>query len=266
MSGAAGLILWQPHLYRALESPVHFLARGIFREQVRKFCSGKLPEGSFFRKHRRREKQNTASTQVQQVLSTVSKAPSLQEITPRERPLEAASALGPQLDLAGRLAEAGTGLISLEGAHALARYLNDTAQGEVWFEDHPWLHPVAQELAALGTRTHLARDEWALPTDTAVTLGLGVIPDLGSVLRPGGQGPAAWLPLRARRHVVLVPPGQANLNIQEALTLSGKHQESLVTWLTGPTRTADIEKILVLGAQGPAEMIVVLYHPQPPGD
>ena len=64
----------------------------------------------------------------------------------------------------------------------------------------------------------------------------------------------------------MTPPEHASLNFQEALTLTTQQQESLVTWLTGPTRTADIEKILVLGAQGPAEMTVVLYRPQPPGE
>jgi hypothetical protein len=47
--------------------------------------------------------------------------------------------------------------------------------------------------------------------------------------------------------------------------MSRQQEEGLVTWLTGPTRTADIEKILVLGAQGPAEMTVVLLPPTTTG-
>jgi len=34
----------------------------------------------------------------------------------------------------------------------------------------------------------------------------------------------------------------------------------MVTWLTGPSRTADIEKVLVQGAQGPQELHLVLYQ------
>jgi len=148
----------------------------------------------------------------------------------------------------------------------LARYLKDNTQGEVWLEDHPWLRPVAQELAGLGTPSRLVRDEWAPPADTAVTVGLGVIPETASVVTAGGAGPAAWLPFRARHHVVVVPPDQASLDLQEALALSSNPMGGLATWLTGPTRTADIEKILVLGAQGPAEMTVVLYQPQASGE
>jgi L-lactate utilization protein LutB len=36
----------------------------------------------------------------------------------------------------------------------------------------------------------------------------------------------------------------------------------MISWLTGPSRTADIEKVLVLGAQGPREFQVVLYQPE----
>jgi L-lactate dehydrogenase complex protein LldG len=63
--------------------------------------------------------------------------------------------------------------------------------------------------------------------------------------------------------VVLVQPEQAGLTIPEALDLVKERHEGVITWLTGPTRTADIEKILVLGAQGPAAMTVVLYQPAP---
>jgi L-lactate utilization protein LutC len=33
-----------------------------------------------------------------------------------------------------------------------------------------------------------------------------------------------------------------------------------VSWLTGPSRTADLEKGLVLGAQGPRTIEIILYQ------
>jgi L-lactate dehydrogenase complex protein LldF len=265
LAGAARWVLGQPRLYRTLESPVRFLGRGGLREQAQELLGGELPDQSFFKKHQRTWKKDISrdlEPQIQPVTTESTPAP---EIFPQETQLEGNISPELKLDPAGRLAEVGTDLINLEGAEALARYLNKTAQGEVWLEDHPWLLPVAQELTTLGAQAHLARDIWAPEADTAVTLGLGVIPELGSVLVDGGQSLADWLPLRARRHVVVVPPGQTSLDIREGLKLVKKHQGSLMTWLTGPTRTADIEKILVLGAQGPAEMTVVLYQPQSTG-
>jgi L-lactate dehydrogenase complex protein LldF len=265
LAGAARWVLGQPRLYRALDSPVRFLARGSLRKGAQELLGGELPDESFFQKHKRTWKQDILKglePQIQPVTTEFSPAP---EIAPQETQPEGKASPEPELDPASRLAEAGTDLISIEGAQALARYLNKTARGEVWLEDHPWLLPVAQELTTWGTQAHLARDTWAPEADTAVTMGLGVISELGSVLVAGGQSPADWLPLRARRHVVVVPPRQTSLDIREGLKLARKHQGSLMTWLTGPTRTADIEKILVLGAQGPAEMTVVLYQPQSSG-
>jgi L-lactate dehydrogenase complex protein LldF len=267
LTGAAGFILGEPLFYRSLESPAHFLAQAIFRKQAQKLFRGTLPEKSFFRKFKYSRNRYSFKEPGPDISSSV---------PPREVPSDPLLKKGGEItgdsspqppgDLAGRLAEVGTSLVRLTGPRALARYLNEMTQGDVFLEDHPWLEPVAQGLTNMGTLCRVVRDEWAPQADTAVTVGLGVIPATASVLTAGGRGPAAWLPLRARRHVVVVPPDQAGLDIQEALTLIDKQQESLITWLTGPTRTADIEKILVLGAQGPAEMTVVLYQPQPPGE
>jgi ferredoxin len=261
LARAAGWVLGQPQVYRALESPVQCLARGGLREQAQEFLGAELPGESFFRKYKGIGEKDISRDLIPPILPVTTAAPHFPEIAPKKTQQEGGLVSGPKLDITARLAEVGTDLINLEGAPALARYLNKTARGDIWLEDHPWLLPVAQELATLETQAHLARDAWAPEADTAVTVGLGFLPELGSVLVPGGQGHDAWLPLRARRHVVLVPSGQGSLGIQEALTLTRRPQGSLVTWLTGPTRTADIEKILVLGAQGPAEMTVVLYQP-----
>ncbi|NCZ97199.1 hypothetical protein EBZ02_08650, partial [bacterium] len=36
------------------------------------------------------------------------------------------------------------------------------------------------------------------------------------------------------------------------------HLPSMLSFITGPSRTGDIERILVLGAHGPKELLVVL--------
>lgn len=266
LTRTAGAILRRPRLYRVLESPARALFRGFGRGWVRDHLGSDLPRESFFETH----KQSGTKDLFQYSDSAV---PAIPASTPRaltsqsagEKPHETPSP-SPPPDPPDRWAEAGTELISLQGAKALARYLGETARGELWLEDHAWLRPVARELAELGIAAQVARKDGALGLDTAVTVGLGLIPELGSVLVPGGQGPAGRLPLQARRHVVLAPPGSANLNVQEALDLVKEHQGSLVTWLTGPTRTADIEKILVMGAQGPAELTIIFYQPQPSGE
>jgi len=164
-----------------------------------------------------------------------------------------------------RFAEAGASFRTLAGPQALAAFLREVAGGPLWLEDHPWLRPVADNLAALGIPARLARDQWAPEADTVVSVGLGAVAETGSVLVAPPPGPAAWLPFRACRQVVVVPAARAGLSLAESLALAATTPEPFLTWLTGPTRTADIEKVLVLGAQGPAHLDVVAYDPGPGG-
>lgn len=159
-----------------------------------------------------------------------------------------------------RLKEVAGRLHRARGPQALAEILAQDAGGPLWLEDHPWLQEAAPELEKIGLSPRIAPEIWEMEAHTAVTVGLGAVPETGSVL-VAGDGPASWLSLQARVHVVLVPTQRADLSFSQALDLTGKHEAPMVTWLTGPTRTADIEKVLILGAQGPGELVVVIYEP-----
>jgi L-lactate dehydrogenase complex protein LldG len=161
--------------------------------------------------------------------------------------------------LEARLLEAGSRLYRAAGLEELARVLAREAGEPVWLEDHPWLREAVAELEKSGLRPRVAGETWELDADTAVTVGLGAVSETGSVL-VAGNGPAGWLPLQARKHIILVPAGFADLTLSQALDLTSQADSPLVTWLTGPTRTADIEKVLILGAQGPGELVVVIYE------
>ncbi|MHB8067380.1 MAG: LUD domain-containing protein [Desulfobaccales bacterium] len=167
---------------------------------------------------------------------------------------------GPPANLQTRLQDAGSSFQEIRGPEALARYLAGQAPGTLWLEEHPWLRQAAPELEKAGVETAFAGRSWAPDADTAVTVALGAIPETGSVIMPGGAGPATWLPFRVRRLIVLVPPNKENLSLPLALEMAAREKTGLTTWLTGPSRTADIEKVLVLGAQGPEQLDVVIYR------
>ena len=66
------------------------------------------------------------------------------------------------------------------------------------------------------------------------------------------------------QHVVLARPSQVVAEIGDALrAVQGHHGENLPSMLsltTGPSRTADIEKTLVLGAHGPRRLTLFLLE------
>jgi len=64
-------------------------------------------------------------------------------------------------------------------------------------------------------------------------------------------------------HVVLAHSNQIVESIKDGFTkIGGKydHLPSQITLISGPSRTADIEKTLVMGAHGPRELIVLIQQ------
>jgi len=130
----------------------------------------------------------------------------------------------------------------------------------LWLEDHPWLKQAAARLTELGVNYHIAQADWTPKAGTAVNVALGAIPETGSVLVDSGGGAAAVLAARASNQIILIPPANAALSLSQALAYVRDRGPGMVSWLTGPSRTADIEKVLVLGAQGPRSLEMILYE------
>ncbi|MCA8975237.1 MAG: lactate utilization protein C [Planctomycetes bacterium] len=59
-------------------------------------------------------------------------------------------------------------------------------------------------------------------------------------------------------HVALLPASRVLANLGELLKTVGRPLPTAVTFITGPSRTADIELQLVLGVHGPRQLHVVL--------
>lgn len=100
----------------------------------------------------------------------------------------------------------------------------------------------------------------------AVEFGIGgadyALADTGTLVLFSAQSTARWISLAPEVHIVLLPVERilpsldevfAQLSLSEDLSSFG----SAITFITGPSRTADIELTLVMGAHGPKELHVV---------
>lgn len=159
-----------------------------------------------------------------------------------------------------RLHEANTQLLEVTTPAELGEAIGQQAGCPLVLADHPWLRRAVSSLPQCLQNCCSFYDprEPLLPAqvDTAVLVGLAAVPETGSVLLAAGPQAAWRLSLCPRLLVVVIPAAQAALSLAAALALTA--QESLVSWLTGPSRTADIEKVLVLGAQGAAVLTVII--------
>jgi L-lactate dehydrogenase complex protein LldG len=98
-------------------------------------------------------------------------------------------------------------------------------------------------------------------TDVGVTLCECLVARTGSVFVTSRQPAGRRLPVYSNIHVVVAYTSQLVYNLKDALTLiKGKYNSipSMIANITGPSRTADIEKTLVQGAHGPKEIFVCL--------
>jgi len=58
-------------------------------------------------------------------------------------------------------------------------------------------------------------------------------------------------------HVAVVPTGAIHPDMASALTHIHPSQSGYISMITGPSRTADIERVLTIGVHGPSRLVIV---------
>lgn len=98
--------------------------------------------------------------------------------------------------------------------------------------------------------------------EVGMTLCDALIARNGSILLTNGNDAGRRLSIYPHQHIVLAYTSQLVLDLKDGFKLIkeryGKDVPSMISTVTGPSRTADIEKTLVLGAHGPKEVFVFL--------
>jgi L-lactate dehydrogenase complex protein LldG len=100
--------------------------------------------------------------------------------------------------------------------------------------------------------------------DAGITECDALIAQTGSVLLTARSGGGRALSVLPPHHVVIARREQLLPDLPSAYALL--HEKygrqgwpSMMTLITGPSRTGDIERILVLGAHGPKKLTVIIY-------
>lgn len=110
--------------------------------------------------------------------------------------------------------------------------------------------------------------QFSLPKNTqpeqldavGITTCHGLIARTGSVLVSSQQAGGRTLSLLPQVHIVVATIRQLFYDLEDALHKIKNHLPATLSIITGPSRTADIEKTLVLGAHAPKELFVFLLE------
>lgn len=130
-------------------------------------------------------------------------------------------------------------------------------------QQHNWtkIYCTDKRLAPLAEEQHLTDD--IVNCDIALTACECLVARTGSLLlsaKNSGRIPSVYAPV----HVCVAYTSQLVYDIKDGMNLlKNKYKNglpSLVTLATGPSRTADIEKTLVVGVHGPKEVYLFLVE------
>jgi L-lactate dehydrogenase complex protein LldG len=148
-----------------------------------------------------------------------------------------------------------------------ARQLAALASENNWKRIASHRHPVAQGLAEkLGLPCLLTDSGYATADleqcDAAITGCDALVAQTGSVLVTNPSAGGRALSVLPPHHIVIARRSQVVPDLASALQLARKlyapNWPSFLSFITGPSRTGDIERILVLGAHGPKKLTIFL--------
>ncbi len=149
-------------------------------------------------------------------------------------------------------------------AEQVAALVRERGWKRVAWHAHPAVEPLAAGLGPDGYRVDAESfDKNALEAcDAGITACDAAIAQTGSILVSSATCGGRALSILPHVHIVIVMLDQIVGTLGDALdairTRHAGRMPSMLSFITGPSRTGDIERILVLGAHGPKELFVIL--------
>jgi L-lactate dehydrogenase complex protein LldG len=150
-----------------------------------------------------------------------------------------------------------------EAARQLFALAHENGWKTVATHQHPLAAPLAEKLGLPCLRTEPSYAVADLESRCAAITGCdALVAQTGSVLVSAGSAGGRALSVLPPHHVVVARRSQLVPDLAAALQLARKtyapNWPSFLSLITGPSRTGDIERILVLGAHGPKKLTIFL--------
>jgi len=143
---------------------------------------------------------------------------------------------------------------------AIENLLN-LADQHKWHKIYCW-EPALQDVLTRYDYPYFETDKDFEQAEVGITLCEALVARNGSIILSNSGMAGRRLSIYPPVHIVFAYSSQLLLDLKDGFKLiKDKYKNqlpSMITTVTGPSRTADIEKTLVLGAHGPKELFVFL--------
>jgi len=153
--------------------------------------------------------------------------------------------------------------IYCENLEEFVDQLNSLTENNNWKNLHCW-HPQLQEVFQEVDFRQCRIGKNLDKADGGITTCEALVARTGSILLSSALPSGRTLSIFPPVHICVAYTSQLVYDIDEALQLMLKRYNqklpSFISLATGPSRTADIEKTVVLGAHGPKEVYVFLIE------
>jgi L-lactate dehydrogenase complex protein LldG len=141
----------------------------------------------------------------------------------------------------------------------LSLFLQKKGLREIYAWEHELMHLLTE-----ADSPFRSDDAKFLNAEAGVTLCEALIARTGSIMVSSRQAAGRRLGIYPPVHIVVAYTSQLVEDIKDGLRLVqeryGDRLPSMISMISGPSRTADIEKTLVLGAHGPKELVLFLVE------
>lgn len=180
-----------------------------------------------------------------------------------EKPVFSEMEESPDINFAQELTSAGGLFIYCESEEEVINGIKFLMSDRKW-ENIFALEPAIVSILEKGQITFFSDHDQLTQAYVGMTGCESLVARLGSIMVSTGQMAGRQIFIFPEIHIVLAYSSQLVPDLKDAVVkLKKKYDQrmpSMVTLITGPSRTADIEKTLVMGAHGPKELYVFLLE------
>jgi L-lactate dehydrogenase complex protein LldG len=158
-----------------------------------------------------------------------------------------------------------------EAARALLKIIDDTGARKAVVVESPLQEAagITEALRRRGVTVYTDPADIAAHADTADIGISGVefgIAETGSVFQDGYDIATRLVTILPPMHVVFLPSAHIVASIEEAFEIIAPgFERGYCGFITGPSRTADIERVLTIGVHGPSRFAIIAVDEDPKG-